>query len=41
MELVVYKYELNGEITGIDYKILGYKLENKWEVLETYITHKY
>lgn len=40
-DLLVYRYELNNEVVGVDYKILGYKHESKTEVLETYITHKY
>lgn len=41
VSVYAYKYIFDGEQIGIDYKILDSKLEQKFEVLEKFITYKY
>ncbi|MFR2389803.1 hypothetical protein [Intestinibacter bartlettii] len=41
LEIIIYKYKINDEVIGVDYKILSAKNNSKYEVVERYTTLKY
>lgn len=41
LEVVIYKYKMNDEVIGVDYKILSVENNSEYEVIERYTTLKY